>query len=252
MSAQREMISLDKVSLSYLSSPAGPSLKQLALQLGRRQGASFERKWALNEIQLSVDPGEIIGLIGHNGAGKSSLLRLIAGVLPPTTGRVIVRGQTTPILDLGTGIHADATGRDTIVFFGALLGRDPRLMAERAPAIAEWAGLSNYLDRPVRSYSAGMVARLSFAATTDAAEDVLLLDEVLGVGDLKFIPKCMDRIHELTSSGTTVLIASHNLPSVQAHADRVLWLDSGSVMALGDPREVIDTYAHSLLATQIP
>jgi len=253
MSKATDAISLEGVSLSYLSSAPGPStIKQHVLHVGSHRGNGFERRWALNEVDLTVGRGEILGLIGHNGSGKSTLLRIIAGVLPPTRGRVIVRGRTTPILDLGTGVHHDASGRETIIFFGALLGRDPRVMAERAPAIAEWAGLSNYLDRPVRSYSAGMVARLCFAAVTDATEEILLIDEVLGVGDATFQRKCMDRIHQRAASGSTVVIASHDLAMLETHADRLVGLDSGAVAAIGDPAAVIAEAVKRHVAAQIP
>lgn len=252
MSATAAAIHVQDVSVGYrrVIDPPG-SVKELVARTLRRS-LRVERAWALREVTFSIQRGEIVGVIGSNGSGKSTLLRAIAGVLPPTAGRVIVRGHMTPVLDIGIGLHPDATGRECIVFYGSLLGRDPQLMRRAAPEIAEWAGLSNYLDRPVRTYSAGMVARLAFAAVTDTTADVLLLDEVLSVGDAAFQSKSLERLHQLTRSGSTVIMVTHDLEAVQEHADRAMWLDAGTMRKIGTPAAVIAAYGDAGARAQIP
>jgi ABC-type polysaccharide/polyol phosphate transport system ATPase subunit len=245
-------ITLDHVSIEYRRAVDAPSSIKELVNRSARRAIDYEHVWALRDVDLTVAHGEIIGVCGHNGSGKSTLLRAVGGVLPPTRGRVVVKGRMTPILDMGIGLHPDATGRESILFFGALLGRDTGVMRERAPEIADWAGLHNYVDRPLRAYSAGMMARLSFAVLTDATADVVLIDEVLSVGDAAFQRKSLARVHELTSRGSTVVIVSHDLETLQEHCHRMVWLDNGAVGAIGAPEEVVATYVEAAVRAQIP
>ena len=236
------LIQVSDVSLAYrLARNRGGTLKEFALQLVRRQ-VSFEKLWALKGVSFEVRRGEVFGLIGRNGAGKTTLMKIVARVLPPTAGRVVVRGNVAPMISLGAGFNSDLTGYENIVMFGTLLGHDPQHMRERAPAIAEWAGLSGFLDVPIRSYSSGMMARLGFSVASDADPDVLVVDEVLSVGDQEFQKKSFERMQAMMSGGTAVLLVSHALDKVEEMADRVMWLDKGDVRMIGDPAEVIETY----------
>lgn len=236
---------LDDVSLAYrLARSNSGSLKEFAIQMFKRQ-VSYEKLWALNEVSLQVRPGEVLGVIGPNGAGKSTLMKLIARVLPPTEGRVRVRGRIAPMIELGAGFNPDLTGLENTLLYGTLLGRSADLMRERAPEIARWADLGDHMDIPVRSYSSGMLARLAFSVAVDIAPDVLLVDEVLSVGDENFQRKSSARMDELISGGASVVLVSHNLAQVTKRADRVLWLDHGRVQALGEPAEVVERYRAS-------
>lgn len=226
------------------------SVKEFAVRtLTRRM--PYEQSWGVRGVSFCVARGEVLGVVGPNGAGKSTLLRALAGVIPPTEGRVVVNGRVTPILDLGTGLHPDATGRDCIVFLGCLMERDPREMRRHAAGIADWAGLVNYLDRPIRTYSSGMVARLAFAVASDDDPEVLLLDEVLAVGDADFQARCLDRVERLAHGGAAVVLVSHDLASVQERSTEVLWLADGRQQMIGDPVNVIGAYAHAAITAQI-
>lgn len=245
-------ISVQGLSIAYRRAlnPAG-SLKEFAIRSAKRD-ITYERTWALRNVSLTVVRGEILGILGFNGAGKTTLMRAVAGVLPPTEGRVVVRGHVTPVLDLGVGLQPDLTGRENIVLLGALLGRDPRALRRRADEIGEWAGLSNYLEIPVRAYSAGMMARLAFAVVTDDEPDVLLLDEVLAVGDVDFTTRSLERIDRLAHQGAAVMIVSHATESIRTRATDVLWLNAGEVVMLGAPDEVIAAYGDAVAPAAIP
>jgi len=203
---------------------------------------SYEKLWAVDGVSFDVERGEVFALIGANGAGKTTLMKVVARVLPPTGGRVVVRGVVAPMISLGAGFNPELTGYENIVLYGTLLGREPGHMRERSGAIAEWAGLSGFLDVPVRSYSSGMLARLGFSIASDIEPDVLVVDEVLAVGDEEFQKKSFERMQHLMNGGTAVLLVSHALDKVLELADRVMWLDKGQVEMLGDPREVVDRY----------
>lgn len=235
-------VRVEDVRLGYrLSRNSGSSLKEFAISLFKRQ-VSYETLWALDGLTLQVDPGEVLAVIGRNGAGKSTLMKVIARVLPPTQGRVRVRGHIAPMIELGAGFNPDLTGLENIVLYGTLLGRDPSQMRRRAGAIAEWAELSDYLDVPVRSYSSGMLARLAFSVAVDTQPDVLIVDEVLSVGDEAFQRRSLARIEEMIAAGTAVVLVTHNMQQVLDRATRVLWLESGRVRAQGAPAEVVAAY----------
>jgi ABC-type polysaccharide/polyol phosphate transport system ATPase subunit len=221
------------------------SFKEFVIQAARRR-VNYTSLWALRNASFTVSPGEILGVIGANGAGKTTLLKLIAGIRPPSEGRIIVRGRVAPVIELGAGLNDDLTTHENIILLGALLGRDPRRMRKRVPAIAAWAGLESFLDVPVRTFSAGMVARLGFAVATDTQPDVLVIDEVLSVGDAGFAIRSEERMSNLMSAGTAVVIASHDLDFIRERTTRTLWLEAGRMRRLGPSCEVVGEYLERL------
>lgn len=233
---------LEDVRLGYrLTRNSGSSLKEFAISLFKRQ-VTYETLWALDGVTLKVDRGEVLAVIGHNGAGKSTLMKLMARVLPPSEGRVRVRGRIAPMIELGAGFNPDLTGLENIVLYGTLLGRDPAVMRTRANAIASWADLSDYLDVPLRSYSSGMLARLAFSVAVDAEPDVLIVDEVLSVGDEAFQRRSLERIEAMIRAGAAVILVSHSMEQVLGQASRVVWLERGRVRMEGGPDEVVAAY----------
>jgi ABC-type polysaccharide/polyol phosphate transport system ATPase subunit len=203
---------------------------------------SYEKLWALKGVSFEVRRGEVLGIIGPNGAGKSTLMKIIAQVLPPTSGRVRVDGSIAPMIELGAGFNSEMTGIENVVLYGTLLGRDPNEMRTRVPAIAEWAELEEFIDTPIRNYSSGMLARLGFAVATDQRPDVLVVDEVLSVGDESFQSKSGKRIESMIADGTSVVLVSHVLGTVSELSDRVLWLDHGTIVKEGDPKDIVASY----------
>jgi ABC-type polysaccharide/polyol phosphate transport system ATPase subunit len=220
-------------------------MKEAAIQTLKRQ-VSFEQFWALKGVSLTVDDGEVLGIVGPNGAGKSTLMKMLARVLPPTEGRVIVRGTVAPMIELGAGFNMELTAYENIVMYGTLLGRRPEVMRERAADIAHWADLDNFLDVPLRSYSSGMLARLGFSVATDIEPDVLIVDEVLSVGDAAFQNRSYDRMKRMIGEGASVVLVSHNLETVREIADRAIWLDHGLIEFEGPPDEVVAAYQASV------
>ena len=240
--SQLPPVQVENVSLAYrLARNRAGTIKEFAFQMLKRQ-VSYEKLWAVNGVSFDVRRGEVFALIGANGAGKTTLMKVVARVLPPTGGRVIVRGAVAPMISLGAGFNPELTGLENIVLYGTLLGREPDDMRQRATVIAEWAGLEGFLDVPVRSYSSGMLARLGFSIASDISPDVLVVDEVLAVGDQEFQGKSFERMQQLMGDGTAVLLVSHALDKVLELADRVLWLDKGVVRMIGDPQEVVGSY----------
>ena len=220
-------------------------MKEFAINILKRQ-VVYETLWALDDISFEIAKGEVFGVVGPNGAGKSTLMKVIAGVLPPTSGRVIVEGLVSPMIELSGGMNPEMTGRENIVLFGTLLGREPALMRKRIGPIAEWAELTEFLDVPLRNYSTGMYARLGFAIATDVLPEVLLVDEVLSVGDENFRRKSTAKIRDLMDGGTTVVLVSHSLQTVRKMADRVMWLDHGRMKLIGETMEVVTAYEDSV------
>ncbi len=201
---------------------------------------------ALNEVDLQIHAGEVLGLIGHNGAGKSTLLKLVAQVLKPTGGRVFVRGRVAPLLALGAGFHPELTGRENVFLNGALLGFTQHEMEKKFDGIVDFAELRNFIDAPMRTYSSGMWARLGFAVATDVEPDILIIDEVLAVGDEAFQRKSADRMREFQQRGTTILIVSHNMGVIESMCHRAAWLDHGQIRFVGKADEAVDHYRKSL------
>jgi len=197
---------------------------------------------ALDDVSFSVDRGTAIGVIGSNGAGKSTLLRVAAGILEPSRGASVVRGRIAPVIELGIGFEQELTGRENIFFNGALLGRSQHEMFERMDEIVDFAELGAFIDQPIRTYSTGMVARLAFSVATTVDAEVLLLDEVLSVGDERFRLRCGDRFSQFRQSGVTIVFVSHALDSVESFCDEVLWLDRGRIHLRGGAGEVVEEY----------
>ncbi len=211
--------------------------------LGRfRHLRAVDELWALRHVSFQVRPGEAVGLVGANGSGKSTLLKLAAGVLQPTEGGVRVEGRVSPLIELAAGFDPELSGRDNVFLNGALLGRSRREMARRIERIAEFAELADFMDVPVKNYSSGMYARLGFAVAVDVEPDVLMVDEVLAVGDERFQAKCAERIREIRAGGTTLFYVSHQMDQVAATCDRVLLLHHGRLCHDGPPAESIRRY----------
>jgi ABC-type polysaccharide/polyol phosphate transport system ATPase subunit len=198
--------------------------------------------WALNDISLNVRQGEVFGLIGDNGAGKSTLLKVVARVLRPTKGRVIVKGKVAPLLELGAGFHPELTGKENIFLNGALLGYSHGEMQEKYQEIVDFSELGGFIDAPIRTYSTGMYARLGFSVATTYEPDILIVDEILGVGDESFQQKCSDRITKFRENGTSILLVSHAMELIQKMCQRAAWLDHGKLMIMGEPAQVIQAY----------
>ena len=201
---------------------------------------------ALEEVTFEVRRGESFGLIGGNGSGKSTLLKLVAGMLQPTTGRVVVDGRVAALIELGAGFHPEISGRENVYINGAVLGLSRREVERRYRDIVDFAGLADFMEEPVKNYSSGMYVRLGFAVAIHTDPDVLLVDEVLAVGDEAFAHRCVRRIEEFLASGRTLLLVSHSLDLVADLCDRVLWLDRGRQRLTGDPRRVIDAYRQAV------
>ena len=197
---------------------------------------------ALDDISFTVEKGEVIAILGPNGAGKSTLLKILAGVLPPTKGTRKVDGFIAPMIELGAGFHPEMTGAENVLFYSALMGRNLKTVKERTPAIGEWAGVSDHMGFPLRTFSSGMVARLAFSTATDEQADVLLVDEVLSVGDANFQEKSKARMEQLIKSGAAVVLVSHDMVAVRSLADRAIWLENGHVKMIGNASDVVDAY----------
>jgi ABC-2 type transport system ATP-binding protein/lipopolysaccharide transport system ATP-binding protein len=198
--------------------------------------------WALKCVNLSINRGEVFGLIGQNGAGKSTLLKLVARVLRPTEGRVIVWGQVAPLLEFGAGFHPELTGRENVFLNGALLGFSRKQMEEKFDRIVDFAELWDFIDAPMRTYSSGMWARLGFAVATDVQPDILIVDEVLAVGDEAFQRKSSARMQEFRDHGATILLVSHNMDTIESMCHRAAWIHHGEVRAVGEAPDTIRAY----------
>ena len=197
---------------------------------------------ALEDVSFTVDKGEVVAILGRNGAGKSTLLKILAGVLPATKGTRKVDGFIAPMIELGAGFHPEMTGAENVLFYSALMGRNLKTVKERISEIGEWAGVSDHMGFPLRTFSSGMIARLAFSTATDEQADVLLVDEVLSVGDADFQQKSKDRMDQLIKSGAAVVLVSHDMNAVRTLADRAIWLENGHVKMIGKASDVVDAY----------
>jgi ABC-2 type transport system ATP-binding protein len=243
MAADPVTVRLDDVSLCYrLAKQRIPSIKEYAIHW-MKGALSYEKLWALREVSFEVRRGEILGIVGRNGAGKSTLLKVISRVLKPTLGRLTVSGRVAPILELGTGFDYELTGLENIYLNALLLGRVRREIEEKVDEIVDFSGLGDFVRSPVRNYSSGMLARLGFSIATAWVPDLLILDEVLAVGDASFTKKCEERMRRFHDAGTTVLMVSHSAAAIADNCSRAVWLDAGRVRFLGEAREVLAHYA---------
>ena len=236
------IIQLDNVSVQYrLPQERVTSFKDYAIR--RLKGTlAYREFWALRNINLTVQRGEVLGIVGPNGAGKSTLLKVIARVIRPTEGRVRVRGRVAPLLELGTGFDHELTGRENVYLNSAMLGYSRRDTEGRVERIVAFAGIGEFIDAPLRTYSSGMVARLGFSIATDVEPSILIVDEVLAVGDAEFKRGSSDRIKKFQQKRVTILLVSHNLESINSLCQRAVWLEHGVVKEQGAVSEVIAKY----------
>lgn len=235
-------IELRQVSKDYLlSSERQATFKETLLRGGRGLKTS-SRIQALREVDLSIQPGEIVGLIGDNGSGKSTLLKLIAGITEPSAGEIVVNGPVSSLLEVGVGFHPDMTGRENVFLSGALLGIPRNVLRERMPEIIAFSELEDFIDAPVKHYSSGMFLRLGFAVGVFVDPAILLIDEILAVGDQRFQRKCKGHVRALRRSGKTILYVSHDLDSIVALCDRAVVLDEGAVLGVGHPYDMVSLY----------
>ena len=226
----------------------GPvSFQSIFLNLARlRIRQPRQKYWVLQNISFAVNRGEMLGIIGINGSGKSTTLKLISRIIEPTTGRVEVHGRVSALLELGAGFHPDLTGQENIYLNGSILGLSKKEIAHKFDDIVQFAELQSFIDVPVRHYSSGMYMRLGFSVAVHADPEILLVDEVLAVGDYAFQVKCLRRVEELKREGTTILFVSHDMETVQELCDRAIWLDGGGVRADGDPEHVVEQYLRGI------
>ena len=237
-----ESVRLESVSVRYrVPRERYSGLKELAVRWAQGRLETFD-VWALNEVSLRLRAGEIFGVVGVNGAGKTTLLKAIAGVLHPTEGRIWVQGSVAPLLELGAGFHPELTGRENLYLYGTLLGNSRRQLRQAYDSIVEFAELDAFMDAPLRTYSSGMSARLAFAVATHRRADVLLVDEVLAVGDVHFQEKCRRRMDAFRQDGATILLVSHDPGLLTQMCDRVAWMEAGRVAAVGPADEIVACY----------
>ena len=238
-----EVVCLRNVSVRYHAHLGGRrSLKQLVVNLNRHNPQPVQEFWALRDVDLSIAHGEVLGVIGRNGAGKSTLLSVVSRVLKPTHGVVSIRGSLAPLLALGAGFDVELSGRENVYLLGALLGFSRKYIDDRYDDIVAFAEIRDFIEAPLKTYSSGMLARLGFAIATSAEADILLIDEVLAVGDENFRKKCEERIRNYRDRHMTILLVSHAMPTVAEMSTRVVWLDRGRVAGDGDPQTVIRAY----------
>jgi len=207
-----------------------------------RHNASFHDFDAVKNVSLDIPKGQMVGLIGRNGSGKSTLLKIIAGVYRPTKGSVQVTGSLAPLIELGAGFHSELTGRENIILNGLLMGYSRQQMEEREDSIIEFSELGEFIDAPVKQYSSGMYTRLAFAVATEVDPDILLLDEILAVGDASFRVKCLARIEAFRERGKTIVYVTHDMQQVRKYCDRAIFLDKGEILADSEPEKAIRAY----------
>lgn len=236
------VIELENVSMMFnKSTEKVDNIKEFAIKFLKRE-LRFEEFWALKEISLKIEKGESVAFIGLNGSGKSTLLKTVAGVLKPTKGNIKVYGSVAPLIELGAGFDPDLSARENVYLNGAVLGYDRKSMDEMFQRIIDFAEIWEFIDVPIKNFSSGMQARLGFAIATSVTPEILIVDEVLGVGDHKFQKKCRKRMSEIIDSGATVLFVSHDIDQVKDICQRAVWLEKGIVIMDGDVDEVCEKY----------
>ncbi|CAH0438854.1 MULTISPECIES: ABC transporter ATP-binding protein [Clostridium] len=239
------MIKVENVSMTYkMTYDKIKSLKEYIMTF-LKGNLKYEKFNALSNVSFEVKKGEVVGIIGKNGAGKSTILKVISGILKPTSGRVVVNGNIVPMLELGSGFDYDLTGRENIFLNGAILGYSKEFLAMKYDEIVEFSELGKFIDVPIRNYSSGMLMRLAFSIATVVNPEILIVDEILAVGDANFQEKSKARMLELMEGGTTVLFVSHSLEQIRELCSKVVWLDHGTVKRIGDVEELCDEYLSS-------
>ena len=236
------MIRAKNISMRYLMTyDRIQSIKEYVVQLVKRK-IKYEEFWALKDVSFEIEKGEVVGIIGHNGAGKSTLLKVISGILKPTSGELEVNGNIVPMLELGSVFDHDLTGRENIFLNGAILGYTEQYLKEKYDEIVEFSELGKFIDVPIRNYSSGMLMRLAFSIATVVQPEILIVDEILAVGDAAFQEKSKARMLELMGGGTTVLFVSHSLEQIREMCDRVIWLEHGKLRMIGETETICNSY----------
>ncbi|MNW42158.1 Teichoic acids export ATP-binding protein TagH [compost metagenome] len=236
------MIKVENVSVTFkITHDRIKSIKEYIIA-AFKQNLKYEDFVALNNVCFEVNKGEVLGIIGRNGAGKSTLLKVISGILKPTKGEVLVKGNIIPMLELGSGFDPDLTGRENIFLNGSILGYSENFLKSKYDEIVDFSELGKFIDVPIRNYSSGMLMRLAFSIAAMVNPEILIVDEILAVGDEKFQKKSKNRMLELMSGGTTVLFVSHSLEQIREMCDRVVWLDHGNVKMIGNAQDVCNAY----------
>jgi ABC-type polysaccharide/polyol phosphate transport system ATPase subunit len=240
--SQDLVVALQDVTVKYRAPEVRyRTFKEYMIRILKRE-VRFKEFIALSGINMDVKQGETIGIIGRNGAGKSTLLKVISRVLIPTNGRVWIRGRVSPLLELGAGFHPELTGRENVFLNATLLGHPMRDVESHMDGIVDFAEIGDFIEAPLRTYSSGMVARLGFAVATAWEPEILILDEVLSVGDEDFRRKCQVRMESFRTGGTTTFLVSHSMETIKDMCSRVMWLGHGKSLAVGEPQAVIDAY----------
>ena len=248
--AERTAIHVEDVSVTYRTSiERSPTLRSTVLRLGRRERIVREIE-AVRNVSFDVPHGKVLGIVGANGAGKSTLVRTIAGILPPSSGRVEVHGRVSTLLALGVGFNRKLTGRENVVLGGLAAGIRREKLAEKYDDIVEFAELEEFMDMPMRTYSSGMYGRLAFSVAVNMEPDILLIDEALSVGDARFRRKSAEKMRELCGQDRTVVLVSHSLGTIQELADQAIWMHKGRLRMWDDPESVVTAYTEFLEVRQ--
>lgn len=243
------MIKVDNVSMRFnLGVEKDNSLKMMFIRLfDKRKRVKKSQFWALKDVSFEVETGDVVGIVGSNGAGKSTLLKVVSGVMKPTKGKVEVGGVISPMIELGAGFDGDLTARENIYLNGAILGYSKEFLDSKFDEIVEFSELKEFLDVPVKNFSSGMVAKLAFSISTIVDPEILIVDEILSVGDIKFQEKSKEKMMSMIKGGTTVLYVSHSLESIKELCNKVVWLDHGQIVMQGDSKTVCDAYYDKLM-----
>ena len=238
------MIRIKNVSMKFnMDIEKDFSIKQAFINFfTKKKKKKTEYFWALKNVTFSINKGDVVGLIGSNGAGKSTLLKVVSGVMKPTSGKVEVDGVISPMIELGAGFDQNLTARENIYLNGAILGYSKKFLDSKFDEIVEFSELKDFLDVPVKNFSSGMTAKLAFSIATIVDPEILIVDEILSVGDLRFQEKSKNKMMEMIKGGTTVLYVSHSLESIKDLCNKVVWLDHGQVVKMGDTKEICDEY----------
>lgn len=251
------MIDIQNVTMKFdMGIEKGFSFKQLFIDIFDPHKRKDKKKKdvfvALNDMSFHVEKGEVVGLIGSNGAGKSTLLKVVSGVMKPTKGKVTTNGTIAPMIELGAGFDAELTARENIYLNGAVLGYSKEFIDEKFDEIVDFSEMRDFLDVPIKNYSSGMTAKLAFAIATIVDPEILIVDEILSVGDIKFQEKSRNKMMSMINGGTTVLYVSHSLESIKELCTKVVWLEHGTMKMMGDPKEVCDEYYRFQMGDQKP
>ena len=242
------MIKIENVSMKFNLGIEATSFKETFIALfdkRRRKGKEKNEFWALKNVSFDVKKGEVVGIIGSNGAGKSTLLKVISGVMKPTNGTITVEGAISPMIELGAGFDPELTARENIYLNGAILGYSKKFLDEKFNEIVEFSELRDFLDVPVKNFSSGMTAKLAFSIATIVNPEILIVDEILSVGDMRFQEKSRNKMMEMINGGTTVLYVSHSIESIKDLCSKVVWIEHGEIQQIGNPKKVCEEYKKS-------